>query len=110
MNVTELLSRPHHMRPGCATPHLEGFAAELASVGHTRLTINDFLNSAIHFGGWVEAKSIDIAEINEQTVKAFGAHRCECPGGRRENRVSDAYTARVRRFVDYLRHCGVIPV
>lgn len=108
MNVTELLSRPHRMRPGCATPHLGGFAAELASVGHTRLTINDFLNSAIHFGGWVEARGIDFAEIDEQTVKAFGTHRCECPGGRREKRVSQYYTARVRRFVDYLRRRGAI--
>ena len=90
-------------------PHLGGFATELASMGHTRLTINDFLNSAIHFGGWVEARGIDFAEIDNQTVEAFGAHRCECPGGRREKRVSQHYTARVRCLVDYLRHRGVIP-
>jgi integrase/recombinase XerD len=108
MDISELLSRPHHMKPGSASAYLEGFAAALASVGHTALTINDFLNSAIHFGGWVEASALDFAAINEETVQAFGAHRCECPGSRSQKRVSSAYTARVQRFVDYLQQQGAI--
>ena len=55
MDTSELLARPHHMNPGFTTPFLGGFAAELKSVGYTWLTINDFLTSAIHFGGWLEA-------------------------------------------------------
>ena len=107
MDISELLARPHHMNPGCATPFLGGFAAELASVGHTWLTINDFLNSAIHFGGWLEASGLQLADVDEETVKAFGAHRCECPGNRVQKHVSQAYTARVQRFADYLRQQGV---
>jgi integrase/recombinase XerD len=108
MDISKLLSQPHHMNPGIAARYLEGFAAAMASSGHTRLTISGYLDSAIHFGGWVEASGLDFADINEQTIQAFGAHRCECPGGRREGRVSRAYSKRVQRFADYLRQQGAI--
>jgi site-specific recombinase XerD len=108
MEISELLSHPHHMKPGSAALYLEGFAAAMAAVGHTGLTIRGYVDSAIHFGGWVEARGLDFANINEQTIRAFGAHRCECPGSRLEKRVSRAYTKRVQRFVDYLRQQGVI--
>jgi len=110
MEITELLARPHHMNSECVTPCLGGFAAKLASVGHTWLTINDFLTSAIHFGGWLQASGLHLVDVDEETVKAFGAHRCECPGGRSQKYVSRAYTARVQRFVDYLRQQGVLGV
>src|SRR6266852_3637418 len=48
MEISKLLSQPHDMNPGSAAPYLEGFAAELATVG-------GYLGSAVHFGGWVEA-------------------------------------------------------
>lgn len=108
MDISKLLSQPHHLNPGIAARYLEGFAATMASVGHTPLTISGYLDSAIHFGGWVEASGLDFANINEQTIQAFGAHRCECPGGRREKRVSRAYTKRVQRFAYYLCQQGAI--
>jgi integrase/recombinase XerD len=96
------------MKPGSASPYLERFATALASVGYTSLTINDFLRSAIHFGGWMEANGLNFTNTNEETIRTFGAHRCECPGSRRQKRVSRDYTARVQRFADYLRQQGVI--
>ena len=108
MNVSELLTRPHDMNPGCAAPFLEGFGTELASVGYTSLTISFYLSSAIHFGGWMEARGLDFAHINEEIIKAFGAHHCECPGNRSQQSVSRAYTARVQHFADYLRQQGAI--
>ena len=108
MEISELLSQPHHMNPGSAARYLEGFAAQMASVGHTSLTIGFYLGSAIHLGGWLEAKGLDLADLNEETVKAFGAHRCHCPGRRSQKRVSRAYTARVQRFADFLRQHGAI--
>ena len=83
MEISELLSHPHHMKSGSAALYLEGFASAMAAVGHTAFTINGYLDSAIHFSGWVEASGLDFANISEQTVQAFGAHRCQCPGGRR---------------------------
>jgi hypothetical protein len=56
----------------------------------------------------VEASGLDFAHITEQTVQAFRAHDCECPGGRRWRQVSRAYTALVQRFVGYLCEQGAI--
>lgn len=108
MDISELLSQPHNMNPGSAAPYLESFAAQMASVGHTSLTIGFYLGSAVHFGGWLEARGLDFADINEETIKAFGAHRCECPGRRSHKHLSRAYTARVQRFVDFLRQHGAL--
>jgi len=108
MEISQLLSQPHQMHPGGAACYLDGFAAALAAVGHTPLTIRGYLDSAVHFGGWLEASELDFADITEQTVQAFRAHDCECPGGRRWKQVSRAYTARVQRFVEYLREQGAI--
>ena len=107
-NISELLKQPRQMNAGCAAPFLEGFATELASVGHTSLTINEYLTSAIHFGGWLEAKGVTFADTNEETIRKFGMHRCKCPGGRTHKGVSRAYTARVQRFANYLRQQGAV--
>jgi integrase/recombinase XerD len=88
MNISELLTRPHDMHPGPAAPFLEGFGAELASVGYASLTISGYLSSAIHFGGWVEARGLDFAQVDEEIIKTFGAHRCRCPGRRSQKHVS----------------------
>jgi integrase/recombinase XerD len=108
MDISKFMSQPHDMNPGSATPYLESFAAQMASVGHTWLTISFYLGSAIHFGGWLEARGLDLADIDEETIKAFGAHHCECPGRRNKKHISRAYTARVQRFADFLRQHGVI--
>lgn len=110
MDLSELLSRTHRIKPGSTAPYLYGFAAQLAAAGHTRLTVNDFLVSAIHFGGWLEGTGLALTDVNDQTVKVFGTHRCGCPGGRRLKGLSRSYTARVQRFVNYLRQKGVVSV
>ena len=108
MNISELAARSHHMKAGIVAQHLEGFAIELASLGYTSLTINDFLISAIHFGAWLEISGRSLDDVVEQTVSVFGAHRCKCPGGRSLKRISPRFTARVQRFVDYLQQQGAI--
>jgi integrase/recombinase XerD len=108
MDISELLSQPHEMDPGSAAPYLEGFAAQMASLGHTSWTISFYLRSAIHFGGWLKARGLDLTDINEETIKAFGLHHCECPGRRSQKRVSRGYIARVQRFADFLRQHGVV--
>jgi integrase/recombinase XerD len=108
MDISELLSQPHEMNPGSVARYLESFGAQMASVGHTSLTISFYLGSAIHFGGWLEARGLDVADINEEIIKAFANHSCDCPGRRHQKRVSRAYTARVQRFADFLRQHGAI--
>jgi hypothetical protein len=108
MDITQLLARPHSMHHGDAYPYLEGFAAEMASVGYAPLTIGGYLDSAIHFGGWLEAQGLSLVDIDEKIVKAFGVHRCQCPGHRGHQGVSRSYNARVQRFVQYLGQQGVV--
>jgi len=108
MEISGLLWQPHERQPGGAAGYLEGFAAAMASAGHARGTISGYLDWAIHCGGWVEANGLDLADINDQTIHAFGAHRCPGPGRRRQKRVSHGYLKRVQRFVDHLRPQGAI--
>jgi integrase/recombinase XerD len=108
MDISELLTRPHDMNPGSAAPYLDGFGSQMAAVGYAWLTIDGYLSSAIHFGGWVEASGLDFAHINEEIIQAFAAHRCQCPGRRAQKHLSLHYVARVQRFAEYLRQQGVI--
>ena len=108
MDIFELLKQPHDMNPGGAAPYLEGFCAQMGAVGYTALTINGYLSSAIHFGGWVESNGLDFADINDETIQAFRAHRCRCPGRRTQKHVSRHYVGRVQRFAEYLRQQDVI--
>ena len=60
MDITQLLARPHDMNVGDAARYLEGFAAEMASVGYSPLTIGGYLDSVIHFGGWLQARGLSL--------------------------------------------------
>ena len=108
MNIAQLLARPHDMSVGEAAPYLKGFVTEMATVGFAELTIAGYMNSAIHFGGWLEAQGVSLSDIDENTVKAFEAHRCQCPGHRGHKCLSRHYIARVERFAEYLAQRGVI--
>ncbi len=109
MDIAQLLARPHDMNFGDGARYLEGFAAEMASVGYTPLTISGYLDSVIHFGGWLQTRGLSLTAIDEKIVKAFGAHRCKCPGRRSFPSISRASMARVERFIRYLGQQGVIP-
>jgi hypothetical protein len=108
MEIAQLLARPHDMSVGGAARYLEGFATEMASVGYAPLTIGGYLDSTIHFSEWLQARGLSLTDVDEKIVKAFGAHRCKCPGRRSHPSVSGAYVARVERFVRYLGQQGVI--
>jgi integrase/recombinase XerD len=108
MDIAQLLARPHAMNVGDAARYLEGFAAEMASVGYSPLTIGGYLDSVIHFGEWLQARGLSLRAIDEKIVRAFGAHRCKCPGRRSYPSVSRAYGARVERFVRHLAQQGII--
>jgi integrase/recombinase XerD len=94
MNIAQLLARPHDMSVGETAPYLEGFATEMAAVGYTGLTIGGYVDSAVHFGGWLRAQGVSLPDIDENTVEAFGAHQCQCPGHRSHRCLSRHYVAR----------------
>ncbi|MCP4088703.1 MAG: tyrosine-type recombinase/integrase, partial [Gammaproteobacteria bacterium] len=100
----------HFLLPGSTGPYLDRFAAELASVGYTALSVSNYQQSIAHFGTWLDRKGISISDINAGIVAAFANHSCRCPGGRRNKKLSRRYVARVRRFVTYLSQQGVIDI
>jgi hypothetical protein len=69
MDISDILARPHRMNAGHETPFVEGFATELASVGHSALTINGYLGPAIHFGTWLKSRDLDFAVLAMRLLK-----------------------------------------
>ena len=102
MEISELLSRPHDMNPGSVAPYLESFAAQMASVGHTSLTIGFYLGSAIHFGGWLKHRAWPSRTSMKRPSRRSEHIAANVLDAAAKN-VSRAYTARVQRFVSF---CG----
>ena len=50
---------------GCVQPYLEGFAAELNSVGYAVLSVRDYVRSAAHLGRWMDSRNIGIEQLRE---------------------------------------------
>jgi hypothetical protein len=88
-----------------ATPHLEGFTAQMASVGNTSSTINGYLKSAIHIGGWLEAIWVRGYAGHPSAQTIAPVMRRPEP---REGPVMRVGTARLRISMDgaYFLFCG----
>src|SRR5437868_298528 len=108
MDCSQLLARPDDVGVGNAARYLEGFATEMASAGYAPLTICGYLDSAIHFGKWAETGGLNFAETTDESINAFGKHRCKCPGRHSHQRLSRRYVARLGLFMQYLRRQGAI--
>lgn len=109
MHVNDLSSVLKGIRPGgCVQPYVEGFAAQLVASGYTVLSTRDAVTSATHFGRWMDLCGIGIDTVTASTVVRFATHDCMCPGAGEHHRLpSRRFTARVRRFVEYLRSVGL---
>jgi site-specific recombinase XerD len=101
-------SRACYMDAGPLQPFVRGFVGSLRARQHTPLTIAGYENSARHFAGWLCHSGIELSRVDEDVVQRFARHRCHCPGGRRQDRVSVKYVRRVRRFIEFLVECGVL--
>ena len=108
MDIYRLSAKALHMGLGNGAVYLKEFVTEMASAGYSELTICGYLDSAIHFGSWAHAHGLNFENIDEETIKVFGAHRCQCPGHLSQECLPRRYMARVERFADYLRQRGVI--
>src|SRR5262249_37732717 len=103
MDSSQLRERPDYVGVGNAARYLEEFANQMASAGYAPLTIRAYLDSAIHFGKWAEAGGLNFAETTDESINAFGKHRCKCPGRHSQQRLSRRYVARLGLFMQYLR-------
>ena len=97
------------MDPGPLGPLVEAFADHLFSLGHAKLTVDGYRDSARHFADWLRRSDIELAAISEDVIAQFSNHRCRCPGTRRSDQLSKKYINRVRRFIRFLATSGVIP-
>lgn len=104
----EVKDRKQFMDPGAVGLAIGEFTRDLAALGHTRLTVIDYERSARHFAEWLHRSKISLVVVDEQIMKRFARHRCQCSGSRRHDRLSVKYVHRVNRFVHFLRDRGLV--
>ncbi|MEI2685389.1 MAG: tyrosine-type recombinase/integrase [Cypionkella sp.] len=102
--------RPVRMKAGELAEPIATFAAHLSGLGYTPLTIAGYTDAARHLGAWLALSGLDVSTLSEPVFERFAEHQCRCGGSRASDRLSPKYVRRVRRFVQYLGECGVIPV
>jgi len=95
--------------PGPLSPWIDQFASSLAAQRYTPLTIYGYTASARHFARWLAGEAIPINAIDDNVVRRFAEHRCQCPGGRQWQGVSPSYWRRAKRFFIFLQQAGVAP-
>ena len=93
---------------GALQTFIDAFVHQLQGERHTALTISNYENSARHFADWLCSSNIQLDQVGEDIILRFAEHRCECPGNRRLASVSPRYVRRVRRFIRFLVHRGVL--
>jgi integrase/recombinase XerD len=96
------------MDAGSLQPFVLAFSDTLMARLHSPLTVVAYENAARHFADWLCRSGIPLRCVDETVVLRFARHRCRCPGGRRQDRVSDHYVRRVRRFILFLTEAGVV--
>jgi hypothetical protein len=75
--------RPRCMDPGALSALVETFANDLTALGHTRLTVSFYADSARHFAAWLGQTGIAPVGIDGGTIGEFARHDCCCGGSRR---------------------------
>lgn len=96
---------------GCVQPYIQGFVEILLNKGYSLLCTRDYARSAAHLGRWMGNHGLETKDLTEQHIKKFCRHKCRCSGVCAAGRQpSQRYVRRVRRFVDYLRQIGILPV
>src|SRR5262245_16257482 len=86
---------------GPLTRHVEGFAAELRSLGYTELSLANLLRLLADFSRWLEGAGLALEDIDPVILKRFLS--------RRQRTHTQFISERaVRPLMDYLRGVGVV--
>ncbi len=101
-NLEKQTDKSRLLSAGYLKQYLDTFIIELSENGYTELTVKGYEDSVSHFATWLQKKNISLESISDKVISDFAKHHCRCPGGRRDNHVSQQYANRVRRFVLYL--------
>lgn len=100
-------TRPRCMDPGALSALVEAFTDDLTALGHTRLTVSFYAESARHFAAWLGQTGLAPVDIDGGTIGEFARHDCCCGGSRRSERLSRKYVNRACRFVRFLAERGI---
>ena len=107
---TSVVVRPKRwvLDPGALRPLCESYFKHLESQGYPERTLGYFGHIARHFCYWLNQANIAVAEVNDDVIKKFAAHRCKCPGYRASQIISAPSIAGARKFVRFLEQAQVI--
>ena len=98
------------LRSGISGPHIDAFADDLQRDGYAPASAVRYIRAAAHLGCFVQQRGGVLADINCNTLHAFGIHlhRCRCPHFKR---AKISYHARfgVKLFHRRLVGCGICP-
>lgn len=92
------------LRSGPLRPYLDAFAGSLAALGYARSTAGAQFGVLVRMGQWLDSNALTVGDLEERIVDRFLDEEC------RQRRRDRGERATVRRFLDHLRHEGVIPV
>ena len=86
------------------------YERHLVQTGYAPQVARFHLHVVAHFGIWIERAQCRLTTIDDQLLGVFERHRatCTCPGTSR-NRARQVLSC-VRRFVQYLRTQGIVPI
>jgi len=96
------------MDAGVLSGQAQAFTDGLARLGHTTLTVQNYMDSARHFADWLHRSGLALSDVNDHVVQRFADHRCRCPGCRRLDHVSKKYVQRVKWFLRFLEERGLV--
>jgi len=91
------------LRHGPLSPHLDSFAGALVGLGYARRTAGFQFNVLDRIGQWLNGHDLTVVDLEEPIVERFLEER------RRQGKRGRGDRATLRRFLDHLRHAGVIP-
>jgi hypothetical protein len=88
-------------RPGRLGPFVDGYRAWLLGLGYSPLSVTHSLVALGHLGRWMDGHDVDVAQLNNDLLKAFLADHVDEHG--------HLPTAGVMPLFEYLRSEGVVP-
>jgi hypothetical protein len=86
---------------GPLTCHVEGFAAELRSLGYTELSLANLLRLLADFSRWLGRADVALEDIDPAILKRFLSKR-------RRTHTHFVSERAVRPLMDYLRGVGIV--
>jgi site-specific recombinase XerD len=98
------------LRRGISGPHIDAFADDLERHGYAPTSAVRYIRAASHLGCFIQRRGGVLADIDFNTLRAFGGHLrgCRCPHFKR---AKISYHARfgVKLFHQLLVGCGICP-